>query len=127
MKDRTSTKRWLPTMIFLIVLVVMSALAVAYSSHLNRQSFIALKQAISLHTELEITQGKLLLEQSAWTSPAVIESYAENQLGMHVPNASQVVIVSPSPFVSPDSSLAVAPQPVQTNRTNARQAKRGIQ
>ena len=127
MKNRTSTKRWLPTIIFLILLVVVSALAVAYSSHLNRRSFIALKQAVSLHTELEITQGKLLLEQSAWASPAVIESYAENQLGMHVPNAAQVVIVSPAPFVSPDSSMAGAHRSVQKSRMNTRQAKRGIQ
>ncbi|MBT8148930.1 MAG: cell division protein FtsL [Pseudomonadales bacterium] len=84
--------------IVLALMLLVSALAVAYSGHLNRQSFIALKKAIAMQTELQVTHGKLLLEKSAWTSPAVIQARAEQDLAMRAPAVAEVIFVATAPL-----------------------------
>lgn len=96
MKINLTRGRRTGVLLLLAVAVICSAIAVAYSGYLNRQSFIALKRALAEYAELQITFGKLQLEKSAWTSPAVIQGEAEQRLGMQSPGADQtVIIVSP--------------------------------
>ena len=108
MSKQFSTSRWLLLSTLLAVLLVVSALAVAYSGHINRQSFIALKRAITLQTEMQVTHGKLLLEKSTWTSPAVVQAMAERQLDMRAPPAGKVVFVATGAHGEQDLQLAGA-------------------
>lgn len=79
--------------VVLFALVVITSLAVAYSGYQNRQVFIELKQASQRQIELQINHGRLLLEKSTWSSPAVIEEAAASRLGMQLPLPEQTVIV----------------------------------
>lgn len=77
----------------LAVAVLVSAVAVAYSSYLNRQSFIELKRSLADYAALQTAFGQLQLEKSSWTSPAVVQAEAERNLGMRTPRAEQTVII----------------------------------
>ncbi|MGB5323896.1 MAG: cell division protein FtsL [Pseudomonadales bacterium] len=93
MKTNLNRGRRAGALMLLAAAVICSAIAVAYSGYLNRQSFIALKRALAEYAELQITFGKLQLEKSAWTSPAVIQGEAEQRLGMQSPGTDQTVII----------------------------------
>ena len=93
MPENTDVKHYLFSMLVLFCLIIISALAVVYSGYQNRQSFLALKNAGQRQTQLQIEHGKLLLEKSTWSSPALIESLATTQLNMQPPSFEQTVIV----------------------------------
>lgn len=79
--------------IFLMLLVIISALAVVYIADLNRRAFIDYQTAQNTHNQLYIDWGKLLLEQSTWSTQARIQTLAEQKLNMHLPTAMDIVIV----------------------------------
>jgi cell division protein FtsL len=77
----------------LLSLLLGSALSVVYTAFENRQLNIALSEAAQLHSRLEVEYGRLLLEESTWSSPAQIEKFANQQLNMQVPSQQQIVVV----------------------------------
>lgn len=79
----------------LIILVIISALAVVYVADLNRRLFIAYQDAQSQHNQLYVEWGRLLLEQSTWSTQERVQTLAEQRLGMHLPQAADVVSVQP--------------------------------
>lgn len=76
----------------LLLLVTLSALCVVYTTFKNRQLFIELQSLQAEATRQQIQLGQLLLEESTWSSLAMIEQVASAELNMEVPNPGQLVI-----------------------------------
>ena len=77
------------------IAVFLSAIALIDSRQQNRMEFEALQQAVEQRDQLNIEWGRLLLEQSTWSTHAYIEQSATQKLGMGSPPASQILVVRP--------------------------------
>ncbi|WP_119143480.1 cell division protein FtsL [Pseudomonas reidholzensis] len=82
-------------MLVLFVAVLVSAIAVSYSAHWNRQLLNSLFGELSERDKAQAEWGRLILEQSTWTAHSRIESLATEQLKMRVPAADEVRMVAP--------------------------------
>jgi cell division protein FtsL len=82
-------------MLVLFIVVLMSAIAVAYSAHWNRQLLNELYGELSVRDKAQAEWGRLILEQSTWTAHSRIETLASEQLKMHIPEAGAVRLVAP--------------------------------
>lgn len=82
-------------LLVLFVGVLLSAIAVAYSAHWNRQLLNALYAELSVRDKAQAEWGRLILEQSTWTAHSRIEVLASEQLRMHIPAAADVRLVKP--------------------------------
>lgn len=89
----------------LLVLVTLSALCVVYTSFNNRQLFIELQALQNEATAQQTELGRLLLEESAWSSMAMIEQIATDELAMKVPAPEQIVVAKQ--LVGQDVSLQI--------------------
>lgn len=78
----------------LLLLVVVSSLAVIYSSFKSRQQFSRLQALRHESLALEEEWGRLLLEHSTWSTHERIERIATKQLDMAVPETNEIVVVS---------------------------------
>ncbi|MFP1682443.1 cell division protein FtsL [Alloalcanivorax sp. C16-1] len=85
--------RWLAPL--LLLLVVASALGVAYSVHEARRLTDRTQQLLSEQAELETRWGQLLLEHSTWGSYARVERLAREELGMKLPETDERVLIRP--------------------------------
>ena len=74
--------------------VVFSAVAVAYYSHLCRQTYGELTAMEREANQLQVDYGRYLLEQSAWGSLQRVDSMARDRLQMDTPQASEIVMVT---------------------------------
>ncbi|MEB5233807.1 cell division protein FtsL [Pseudomonas aeruginosa] len=96
--SRLFVKR-LPTGSFLMLLLyiglLLSAIAVAYSTYWNRQLLNSLYSELSVRDKAQAEWGRLILEQSTWTAHSRIESLAVEQLRMRVPDSAEVRMVAP--------------------------------
>ncbi len=72
---------------------VISALAVVFSTYETRVLFGELQSLERQHEELKIEYGQLLLEESAWSSPGLIEQKAKNELGLSAPKESNIKVI----------------------------------
>ena len=90
---KTNTWRRILWQFVLLLLVLISAMAVIYVSHINRRTFGDYQLLISIRDDLETEWGQLLLEESALASYARIESIATKGLGMRAPKAADIVMV----------------------------------
>lgn len=88
----SANKRLLLT-VALICLMLVSALAVIYVSHLNRLAFSQYQVALKERDQLDIEWGQLLLEQSALAQHARVERIARERLAMKPPAASEIILV----------------------------------
>lgn len=88
-----SDKKQLWIAAVLLVAVVISAIAVVYSSYKSRQLFSDVQQAYKHSIQMNEEWGRLLLEQSTWASPARIEHIALTQLKMKVPESSDIKVI----------------------------------
>lgn len=79
--------------LFLVVLV--SAIGVAYSAHWSRQLLNELYGELNERDKAQAEWGRLVLEQSTWTAHSRIEILATEQLKMHIPQAADVRLVTP--------------------------------
>lgn len=75
------------------ILVVVSALAVAFVSHLCREKYSELTAMEREANQLQVDYGKYLLEQSAWGSLQRIENMAANNLQMHSPLPEEILMI----------------------------------
>ena len=82
-------------MFLLFVSVLVSAIAVSYSAHWNRQLLNSLYNELSVRDKAQAEWGRLILEQSTWTAHNRIEALASERLGMRIPDAAEVRMVAP--------------------------------
>ena len=75
--------------------VLLSAIAVSYSAHWNRQLLNALYTELSVRDKVQAEWGRLVLEQSTWTAHSRIETLAAGQLKMRIPEPAEVRMVAP--------------------------------
>jgi len=75
--------------------VLLSAIAVSYSAHWNRQLLNALYAELSVRDKAQAEWGRLILEQSTWTAHNRIEALASEQLKMRIPDPAEVRMVAP--------------------------------
>ena len=85
--------RWLP--VVLGVLVVVSAFAVVWSAHLNRQAFDQLQNELMRKNEIQEEWGQLLLQHSTLTAHKRVEKLAREQLDMEAPGKNRIIMVQP--------------------------------
>lgn len=77
--------------LLLAVIVLISGLSVIYVADLNRRLFIDLQATEGTQNQLRIEWGKLLLEQSTWSTQARVQSIAQQRLGMQAPTGTQII------------------------------------
>ncbi|QAX81916.1 cell division protein FtsL [Candidatus Pseudomonas adelgestsugas] len=82
-------------MLLLFISVLVSAIAVSYSAHYNRQLLNTLYGELIVRDKEQAEWSRLILEQSTWTEHSRIEVLATEQLKMHIPGAAEVHIVAP--------------------------------
>ncbi|GEM_PF-127481 len=96
----TPVQRWLglfvPANLLVMGLataVLLTALAVVVYTFESRTVFFALQEERDLYNQLDVEWGQLLIEQSTFALESRIEQVAVEQLGMKVPDWSQIVVV----------------------------------
>ncbi|KFF49021.1 cell division protein FtsL [Gammaproteobacteria bacterium MFB021] len=82
-------------LILLIVALLASALAIISTSHLTRLQYARLQKLENQRDALQTEWGRLLLEESTWSSPARIEALASKRLDMRVPSVGDVKVITP--------------------------------
>lgn len=75
------------------IVVVVSALAVAFVSHLCREKYSQLTAMEREANQLQVDYGKYLLEHSAWGSLQRIENMAANNLQMRSPQPEEILMI----------------------------------
>ncbi len=83
------------TVVLLLALLFLSALGTVYAKHQNRKLFVNLQALNSERDALDVEWGRLQLEQSTWATPGRVEALARKKLGMKIPDARRIVIVTP--------------------------------
>lgn len=73
--------------------LVITAISVAYVSHLCREQYAELVGLEASANQMQIDYGRYLLEQSAWGSLQRIETSAIDKFSMHSPKSAEIVIV----------------------------------
>lgn len=91
----TSSQFWREhfLIVSLLICVLISAFSVVYTKDLNRRLFIELQSLESVRDAAQVEFGKLLLEQSTWSTQARVEQIAKNELHMALPLPKSVVVV----------------------------------
>jgi len=84
-----------PLLVFMLILVLISALGVVYVKHQSRKLFVELQALQKNRDELNIEWGKLLLELSTLATPTRVERIARDELGMKPPSPEKIIIVIP--------------------------------
>jgi len=77
----------------MILFIVVSALSLIYVTNCTRSLNANLHQLSLEQDHLQITRGQLLLEKSSLTMQARIQTLAERQLNMVVPDGKSVIVV----------------------------------
>jgi len=77
----------------LMFVVVVSAFAVVFFTHVNRQTTSELELLLTQRDELDIEWRNLLLEQNSLAEHSTIESKAVKLLKMKRPNAKSEIII----------------------------------
>jgi len=75
------------------VVCVLSAIALVYTKHASRKSFIELEALTHERDELNIEWGQLQIEQSTWATHARIEQVATDDLALVRPTVTEIVVV----------------------------------
>ena len=89
--QRRGLARWV---IGLALAILVSAFMIVYFKDLNRRVFInyqSLKQQTQYY---QVQWGKLMLEESAWSTQARIQSIAQTKLGMIMPLSKKIVMIA---------------------------------
>ena len=83
----------------LLFLLAISALGVIINGYQHRQLFIGLQGLQQQEYRLKVQFGRLMLEESTWSSPALIEQLATSQLSMIVPKSDQLIVAKKKELV----------------------------
>ena len=79
--------------LLLLTSVLVSGVAVIYTTFQNRYLLNELQQLKSQNNELQVQWGQLLIEQSTFSLESRIERKASDELAMEVPSISEIVMV----------------------------------
>lgn len=79
--------------ITLALAVLVSAIAVIEAKHESRKRFVVLQVLESERDRMNVEWGQLQLEQGTWATHSRIESIANKQLHMVIPEMGSIVIV----------------------------------
>ncbi len=85
----------LPLAIALAVALFVSALATVYVQHYRRMQFVELRVLERERDAMQVEWGQLKLEQSTWATHERIERLALKKLDLHMPPATEIVLISP--------------------------------
>jgi len=77
----------------LFVLVLVFALSVVYTKHMNRKYFTEWQKLQKERDEMNIEWGQLQLERSTFATSSEIEKSARDKLGMDQPDTKEVILV----------------------------------
>jgi cell division protein FtsL len=88
--------RWMLLLLSVLwVTVLVSASAAIQMRHESRSLFMHLERLTAERDRLSIEWGRLQLEQSSWSTLGVVEQEASSRLGMAIPVARAVRMVTP--------------------------------
>jgi len=79
--------------IILLLAVLISALAVVYTTNLHRLTFTQLQLAEQQSHQLQLQWGQLLLEQASLATPGRVQQMAFEKLHMTLPTDKQTFIL----------------------------------
>ncbi len=85
-------KSQLPMLVMLLA-VLASAVAVFYTKHSSRKSFVVLQNLQHTRDKLNEEWGRLLIEQSTWSGPARVEQEARHRLQMQLPTTGSIEVI----------------------------------
>lgn len=85
--------KYLLGLLVMMVLVMSSAISVAYSVHVSRQQVGELSRLLRMQDELQMEWEKLLVEINMLSAYNRVEINARNRLGMRAPDEAQVRII----------------------------------
>ncbi|KTD65800.1 cell division protein FtsL [Legionella spiritensis] len=88
------SKRWC-LVLSLLLAVLVSALAVVYTTNEHRLCFSHLQQLEQQTHQLQLQWGQLLLEQASLATPARVERLAGEKLQMKLPSDKQTYVLQP--------------------------------
>jgi len=88
---RINSKAVLLGVLFVVVLVM--ALSVVYTKHMNRKYFTEWQKLQKERDEMNIEWGQLQLEKSTFATSSEIEKSAREQLGMDQPVKKEIIVV----------------------------------
>ena len=88
------TERHSAVFLVLLATLLISGLAVVATTHESRYEFNRLQELRGEASELNVEWGQLLIEQSTFGVEGRIEQKAIEQLDMHVPDVSQIVMIA---------------------------------
>jgi cell division protein FtsL len=77
----------------LVLAVLLSALSIIYVTHVTRILHAAYQHNLAEQGKLHLQHGQLLLERSTWLMQSRIQHFAENNLGMIIPDHKSVMII----------------------------------
>jgi len=80
--------------VFLTITFLLTAFALIYVKDLHRHYFSEMQTVMKVHDDLNVERGQLLLEQSTWTTQARIQNVAQQELGMEIPKAKEIKLIS---------------------------------
>lgn len=95
MASQLQSLRVFMPVIWMLLAVMTSAIAVIYSKHAGRAEFVVLQKLEQKRDVLNEEWGRLLLEQSTWASPSRVEKDAITRLNMIVPTAEMTRVITP--------------------------------
>jgi len=81
--------------VLLVGALIVCALALVTSQHQARKLYVELQREQEREKQFEVEWGQLQLEQSTWAMHARIEKIATRELGMRLPHASRIQVVTP--------------------------------
>jgi cell division protein FtsL len=91
-----SLKSWMPLILAVLWLAVLgTSVQVIYARHQARTLFVRLEKLNAERDALDMEWGRLQLEQSYWSSHALVEGVANARLKMNIPQTRDVRIVRP--------------------------------
>ena len=82
-------------LVFLLVIVVVSALGVVYTKYRSRMLFAEVQRLEQELDAYEVEWGQLQLEQNTWAEHSRIERLARSKLGMILPQRDSIVYIKP--------------------------------
>lgn len=85
------------TLIPILFIVFITAMAVVFVRSANRQSFLALQAATLERDRLSEEWGRLQLENATWSLHDLIENEARQKLDMIAPNPLETIVLYLAP------------------------------
>ena len=82
-------------LLLLWCVVLLSSAGAIYTRHRAREQFVVLERLNRERDQLEVAWGQLQLEQSYWSSHAIVEGVAATRLKMAQPDPALIQVVMP--------------------------------